>query len=134
MPTYVTLCMVSFENDLPNAQHIYNQAKAVAVNSSVSRIGEPGERTSYCGVYEEQLDGSLVPVNFWHVDTFGIVREGQADPGETPTWIQPLGAQDAYPLLNVRGEPTQVTYNGATYQNTTPTNTWAPGAFGWVTV
>ena len=128
--TYVVMGMASFELQA-NADHIYDQAKSVATTASVQHIGEAGERTSYMGVYEEQLDGTLVPIRKWHIDTFGIVREGAVDPNDPPAWIQPTGAQDAYPLLNVRGTASKVTHNGFTWTNTTATNTWEPGVFGW---
>ncbi len=128
--TFVVMGMASFETQA-NADHIYDQAKSVAVNASVSRIGEPGERTSYYGVYEEQADGTLAPLRHWHIDTFGIVREGQVDPNDPPAWIQPTGGQDAYPLLDVRGDPTRVTHNGETWANQIAANTQAPGVSGW---
>lgn len=130
MATYVSVGMASFSNQA-DADHIYNQSKSVAVNSSVANIGQPGERTSYFGVYEEQPDGSLTPLRQWYVDTFGIVREGEQDLNTPPAWIQPAGAQDAYPLLDVDGNPCQVTHNGSSWQNNTGTNTWEPGVFGW---
>lgn len=129
MANYVSMGMATFVNQ-SDADFIYDQAKAVAVNSSVANIGQPGERTSYFGVYEEQPDGSLVPLRQWYVDIFGIVREGVQEPG-IPAWVQPLGSQDAYPLLDVNGNPCQVTHNGSTWQNNTAANTFEPGVFGW---
>lgn len=131
MATHVVLAMVSFEDDAASAQHIYNQIKAVMTNASVSRIGEAGERTSYCTVGTENPDGSVTRTGHLYVDSFGIVREGDPDPTDPPNWIQPTGAQDAYPLTDVRGNPTRVTYNGQTWVNNTAVNTWAPGVFGW---
>ena len=130
MANYVSMGMATFVNQ-SDADFIYDQSKAVAVNASVANIGQPSERTSYMGVYEEQPDGSLVPLRQWYVDTFGIVREGEQDPNTPPAWIQPTGAQDAYPLLNVDGDPAQVTHNGSTWQNNTAANTFEPGVFGW---
>ena len=130
MPNYVSMGMATFTAK-SDADFIYDQSKAVAVNSSVANIGQPGERTSYMGVYEEQPDGSLLPLRLWSIDTFGIVREGQPDPNDPPAWIQPTGAQDAYPLLNVSGDPARVTHNGQTWQNNTAANTFEPGVFGW---
>jgi len=128
---YVVLTHATFDT-LSNAQHIYDQAKSVAVNASVARIGSTGERTSYCGVYEEQADGTLLPLSRWHVDRFGIVRPGQLPPNDqTPDWVQPTGAQDAYPLTDVFGNPAQVMHNGTLWQNNTATNTWEPGQYGW---
>jgi len=131
MTTTVVLAMVSFEDDAGNAQFIYNQIKSVMVNASVARVGEPGERTSYCTVGTENPDGTLAVTDNLYVDIFGIVREGELDPTVPPLWIQPAGAQDAYPLTDVRGDPARVTFNGNIWENTSPDNTFQPGVFGW---
>lgn len=129
--TYVAMGMVSFATQA-QADHIYDQAKSVATAASVSRLGESGERTSYFGVYEEQPDGTLVPLRQWHIDNFGIVREGAVDASAPPAWVQPTGSQDAYPAQDVRGNPARVTHNGQSWVNTHGNgNIWAPGAFGW---
>ena len=129
--SYVVLIHATFDAKA-DADHIYDQAKLVAVNSSVARIGQAGERTSHCGVFSEQSDGTLVKDRQWHIDRFGIVREHEPIPDDViPDWIQPAGAQDAYPLLDVFGNPTRVQYQGATYENTTATNTWSPSVYGW---
>lgn len=49
------------------------------------------------------------------------------DPSEEwPEWVQPLGAQDAYPA------GAKVTYQGKRWINTYGDgNIWAPGVFGW---
>lgn len=134
MANYVVLANVTFAAQA-NATNLYNQAKALAVNASVARIGQPGERTSFCGVYTEAADGTLTPVTQWYIDRFGIVREGQPAPdNQIPAWVQPTGSQDAYPITDVLGNPTQVTYNGSTWQNTTAANTYAPGTYGWTKV
>lgn len=131
---YVVLIHATFDSKA-DADHIYDQAKSVAVNASVARIGDPGERTSHSGVFVEQPDGSLTKDRQWHIDRFGIVRETDPVPDDVvPDWIQPAGAQDAYPLLDVFGGPTRVQHNGLVWENTTATNTWAPGAYGWVQV
>lgn len=134
MTTHVVLAMVSFEDDAASAQHIYNQIKAVMTNASVSRIGEPGERTSYCTVGTENADGSITITDNLYIDTFGIVREGEVDPSDPPAYVQITGSQDVYPANNVRGEPTRVTYNGQVWRNTHGNgNSWTPGVFGWTT-
>lgn len=132
---YVVLIHATFDSKA-DADHIYDQAKSVATTASVARIGEAGERTSHCGVFNEQPDGSLVKDRQWHVDRFGIVRETDPIPDtEVPVWVQPAGAQDAYPLLDVLGNPTRVLYNSQVWENTgSDANTWAPGVFGWVQV
>lgn len=132
MATHVVTAMVSFEDDPASAQHIFDQINAVMINASVSRIGEPGERTSYCSVGTENPDGTITRTSHLYVDQFGIVREGDPDPTDPPLWIQPTGAQDAYPANDVRGDPTRVTFNGTVYLNTHGDgNIWPPNVFGW---
>jgi hypothetical protein len=46
------------------------------------------------------------------------------DAGPQP-WVQPTGAQDAYPL------GAQVTHNGHLWTSTYNDNVWEPGVFGW---
>lgn len=132
--SYVVIVHATFANKA-DADHIFNQAKSVAINASVAYVGQPDERTSHAFVAEEQADGSLVVSSSWHKDLFGIVRSGEPFQGDTPAWIQPTGAQDAYPAKNVRGEDTKVTHNGKTWLNTHGNgNIWAPGSFGWTEV
>jgi len=130
--SFVAMGMVSFDTQ-GNADFVFDQSKAVAVNSSANNLGAAGERTSYFGVYEEQTDGTLTPVRLWHKDVFGIVRETPVDPNDPPAWIQPAGAQDAYPAVDVRGNQARVTHNGVEWINSHgDANVWAPGVFGWV--
>jgi len=132
---YVVIINATFA-DKAQADFIYAQAKSVATTASVARIGEPGERTSYCGVYSEQADGPLLKTSQWHIDRFGIVRETDPVPDDViPDWVQPAGAQDAYPAMDVFGNPTRVTHNGQVWENSHGDgNVWAPGTFGWVQV
>jgi len=127
---HVLLAHVTFANEA-DARDAYDQIRARAQNASVARIGEAGERTSHSLVGEEQPDGSITTSARWHIDDFGILRDGDPDPTEPPAWIQPTGAQDAYPLTDVRGNPVRVIHNGAVWQNNTAANTWEPGVFGW---
>lgn len=129
---YVVIIHASFENKA-DADHIHNQAVAVATNASVARIGESSEeRTSHGFVAEEQEDGSLLVDRSWHIDLFGIVREGEPDRSDAPQWIFPTGGHNAYPALNVRGRETRVTHNGQVWRNTHgDANTWEPGVYGW---
>lgn len=130
MPFLVTI-HATFENQ-SDADHVYNQTKAVAMNASVARIGESGERTSYGAVYNEDDVGVLSPIHQFHIDRFGIVRDGKLLPDEvTPEWIQPTGAQDAYPLTDVWGNPTKVIYNGSVRINQSDVNTQIPDVAGW---
>lgn len=45
---------------------------------------------------------------------------------EWPEWVQPTGAQDAYPL------GAKVAHNGQRWTSTVAANTWKPGVYGWV--
>lgn len=56
---YVVLIHATFQNKA-DADHIYDQAMTVVTNASVVRIGQPGERTSHGGVYDEQIDDTLL--------------------------------------------------------------------------
>jgi len=115
-----------------DAQDAYDQIRARAQNASVAKIGEPGERTSHSYLRDES-DGAMIAR--WHIDGFGILRDGEPDPNNPPAWIQPTGSQDAYPALDVRGNTTRVTHNSVTWENSHGDgNTWEPGAFGWVEV
>lgn len=44
---------------------------------------------------------------------------------EWPEWVQPLGAQDAYPL------GAHVSHNEKHWESDYDNNTWEPGVFGW---
>ena len=128
---YVVLTHATFDTKA-DADHIYDQAKSVATTASVARIGDAGERTSYCGVFDEQPDGTLVKDRQWHIDRFGIVRETDPIPDDVvPEWVQPAGAQDAYPLTDVFGLPTRVMFDGREWENNSATNTQVPNVFGW---
>lgn len=131
---YLVMIHATFQTQ-GNADHVYDQTKSVATNASVARIGEAGERTSYGAVYDEQPDGTLVPLRQFHIDRFGIVRDGQLLPDDQiPEWSQPAGSQDAYPVTDVLGNPVRVQHNGQVWENTSAANTFEPSVFGWVQV
>ena len=128
---YVVIVHATFDNKA-DADHIYDQAKAVATHASVAKIGTEQERTSHAFVAEEVESGEWHVDREWHIDRFGIVREGsELDTSETPEWIQPQGAHDAYPLRDVYGEITAVTFEGQVWHNTYDGNVYKPGDYGW---
>jgi len=128
---YVVLIHATFANKA-DADHIYDQAKAVATNASVARIGDAGERTSYCEVLEEAVGGDLTVDRQWHVDRFGIVRETPPIPdNEIPEWVASAGAQSAYPMTDVWGNPTRVKKLNIIYECTVAPNFWQPPGYGW---
>lgn len=74
-------------------------------------------------------------------------------PGVAESWVQPLGAHDAYKLLDpFTGQPDEwpawkpwdgnnanlyqvgakASHNGKRWVSNTPNNHWEPGVFGWV--
>ena len=131
---YLVMIHATFDNKA-DADHIYDQTMSVATNASVARIGEAGERTSHGGVYDEAADGTLTADRRFHIDRFGIVRDGQLIPDDQiPDWIQPSGSQDAYPTTDAWGNPARVKHNGKVWENTTDTNTYEPGVYGWVEI
>lgn len=44
---------------------------------------------------------------------------------EWPEWVQPTGAQDAYPI------GAKVSHNGQHWISNVDNNTWEPGVYGW---
>ena len=67
---------------------------------------------------------SLTPANVWEPGVSSW-REW-VDEGELPAWVQPTGAQDAYPA------GAEVSHNGQNWRNTHGNgNVWEPGVFGW---
>ena len=71
---YVVLIHATFDTK-SDADFIYDQAKQVATTASVARIGDAGERTSHCGVFDEQVDGTLVKERQWHLTNLIIEPE-----------------------------------------------------------
>lgn len=119
--------------DKADADHVFNQALSVATNASVARIGQAGERTSHGAVFNESENGTLTIESQFHKDRFGIVRRGNPENNDAPpAWVQPTGSQDAYPLLDIYGNPVVVMHDGESWQNQSNNNTQAPGVFGWL--
>jgi hypothetical protein len=132
--TYRVLLLAEFAS-IGDARQLFETARSTAQNASVAGIGTAGESFSYSRVLDE--DNAVItrtgggPAS-WYIDIFGILRDGlPGSPDGPPAWIQPTGAQDAYPLLDVFGNPARVTFNGQVWQNTTAANTFQPGVFGW---
>ena len=110
------------------------QVNARMTLATIAGAGTASVRQSYVR-YENE--GELVEMRY--VDIFGIVRIGEpvATDGP-PLWIAPTGQTTSYPVLDLLGNPTRVTWEGSVYENTSGTvNSWAvtgAGAFGWTEV
>lgn len=63
----------------------------------------------------------------WFPDLIPAIWARVDDPAEEwPAWVQPLGAEDAYPA------GAKVSHNGKHWVNTHGDgNVWEPGVFGW---
>lgn len=122
-----TLLVRAVFEDAAHAVDAYAQMQARATNTGI----EGGQGTSYARLTH---DGALV--SMWHVDIFGIVRDGNWVAYDTaPAWIQPAGAHDSYPALDALGDPARVTHAEALWQNSHGNgNSWAPGQYGWTVV
>lgn len=113
--------------------HVIGQARAVAQQGRVATTGV-GARHSYMAIHD-LATGALL--DGWHLDRFGIVRQGMPNPEHTgpPVWVAAGGdATKAYPLLDVFGAPVIVLHQGQPWRNTVAGNHWEPGAVAGVWV
>jgi hypothetical protein len=118
------------------------------VNAKMAEIGMPGHeilvgmswsdpRVWYLSpvmtgdevVFEGTTYRSLIDFNVWSpTQNPGDWEVVETEP-EIQPWVQPTGAQDAYPRNAL------VTHNGQTWKNTeSDANVWEPGVFGWTVV
>jgi len=133
------VCRVVFDSgddatDASRANDLKAQIDARIVNGT-ARGFEGTPSTSYV-VIEDENDAVFATS---YVDVFGILRQlGEGEPVPTddpPLFVQPTGAQDAYPPTRLDGAPTRVTFEGAVWENTSGiVNSFAPGVFGWTQV
>lgn len=62
----------------------------------------------------------------WTPDTATSLYKKVGISGDgTPTWVQPLGATDAYNKDDI------VSHNGKKWKSTIDANVWEPGVYGW---
>lgn len=62
----------------------------------------------------------------WTPDTAtSLYKAVGVDPSGVPTWVQPLGATDAYNLDDI------VMHNGKKWKSIVDANVWEPGVYGW---
>ena len=121
----ILIARLHFE-DTAHAVDAFNQLEARATNTGIVGLGTESESTSYSVLLS---DAGQVTEAF-HIDTFGITREGEYEPppNEHPLFIMPTGGHDSYPATNAAGEPTRVEHNGRNWLNTHGDgNSWEPG-------
>ena len=86
-----------------------------------------GDRVRYGGQLYRLIPETHHSQADWPPDLIPAIWARVADPAEEwPEWVQPLGAEDAYPA------GAKVSYQGKRWINTYGDgNVWAPGVFGW---
>ena len=86
-----------------------------------------GQRVRYGGRLYRLIPETHHSQADWTPDLTPAVWARVADPAEEwPAWVQPLGAEDAYPA------GARVSHNGKRWRNTYGDgNVWEPGVFGW---
>lgn len=86
---------------------------------------ETNDRVRYEEVLYKVLQ-SHVSQEDWTPDVAVSLFVRVDDPGEEwPEWVQPTGAQDAYPL------GAKVSHNEKHWISNVDNNVWAPGIYGW---
>ena len=121
----ILIARLHFE-DQAQALDAFDQLDARATNTGIVGLGGPNESTSYTLFMED--DGTVLEA--FHVDTFGIVREGEytPPPNQHPIWKPVTDATKAYPAVNAAGEETHVEHNDINWRNAHGDgNTWEPG-------
>lgn len=92
------------------------------------RVGvsyETNDRVRYEEVLYKVLQ-SHVSQEDWTPDVAVSLFVRVDDPGEEwPEWVQPVGAQDAYPL------GAKVSHNEKHWISNVDNNVWEPGIYGW---
>jgi len=83
----------------------------------------------YDGIFYEVVQLHTTQIG-WEPPKIAALFKLAQDQGGTgyPAWVQPVGAQDAYPL------GARVTHNGLCWESVNDANVWEPGAFGWIEI
>lgn len=75
--------------------------------------------------HNDALWRSTVEENVWEPGIHGWDEFGGPEVEPYPAWVQPLGAEDAYPL------GAEVSHNDALWRSNVDDNVWEPGVHGW---
>lgn len=137
----------------PVATGIYEYQGSLVIcrQDHIRTIFEPSETPALFAVYRvdgdnylEWIVGEIVypgQVRSYNGQLYECIQQHQAVTGQTPdlvpalwrtysdeecpVWVQPTGAQDAYPIAAC------VTHNGQEWISLYAANVWEPGVFGW---
>lgn len=83
------------------------------------------DRVSYEGILYKCLQAHSAQADWTPAAAVSLWVRVDNPAEEWPEWIQPLGAQDAYPL------GAKVSHNGAHWISDVNNNVWEPGVYGW---
>lgn len=90
-----------------------------------------GDEVTYQGgTYESTIDGNVWPPDVYPAG-WKLVEddpEPEPEPEETPEWVQPTGAHDAYAKDSI------VMHNGKKWKSDVDGNVWEPGVYGWTDI
>ena len=113
----------------PNEDGVYPWVQPLGATDAYNA----GDKVTYNGkTYESLIDG-----NVWSPDAYPAgwklvedeqTPEPEPEPEETPEWVQPAGAHDAYANGAI------VMHNGKKWKSDVDGNVWEPGVYGWTEV
>ena len=83
------------------------------------------DRVSYEGILYKCLQTHSAQADWTPATAVSLWVRVDNPAEEWPEWIQPLGAQDAYP------SGAKVSHNGAHWISDVNNNVWEPGVYGW---
>jgi hypothetical protein len=101
-------------DDLATISDDYTVGKAYAVDETFSYLGK-----LYRVIQAHTSQATWIP------STTPALYTVKTPAGTIAEWVQPLGSSDAYPI------GAKVLHNGFTWQNSTASNVWEPGVYGW---
>jgi hypothetical protein len=111
----------------PNEKGIYPYVQPLGATDAYNT----GDKVTYKGeTYESTIDGNVWPPDVYPAGWKLVENdpEPEPEPEETPEWVQPTGAHDAY------AKDAVVMHNGKKWKSDIDGNVWEPGVYGWTEV
>lgn len=113
----------------PNEDGIYPWVQPLGATDAYNK----GDKVTYKGgTYESTIDGNVWAPDVYPVGWKEVEEESEPkptpEPEETPEWVQPAGAHDAYVKDSV------VMHNGKKWKSDIDGNVWEPGVYGWTDI